>query len=152
MLLDTDVVSALRRPDRHPQVTRWLAVRQSADLFLSVVTIGEIGRGITQQERRDAPFARELAVRLARLATLFGDRVLAFDAPSAQRAPVSLPGTRQHWSDDCRHGALERGLTVVTRNVSHFDPTGVRVLNPSSHPGLRAVEPSPVPPRRLARW
>ena len=85
MLLDTDVVSALRRPDRHPQVTRWVAVQQPTELFLSAIAIGEIRRGITRQERRNAPFARELAVWLARLLTLFWDRVLAFDVPAAQR-------------------------------------------------------------------
>ena len=135
MLLDTNVVSALRRPDRHPQVTRWLAVRQPADLFLSVVTIGEIGRGITQQERRDAPFARELAVRLARLATLFGDRVLAFDVPAAQRwGRLSDSLGRDSIGLMIAATALEHGLTVVTRNASHFESTGVRVPNPFGQP------------------
>ena len=131
MLLDTDVVSALRRPERHPQVTRWVAVQQPAELFLSAVTIGEIRRGITQQERRDAPFAREQAVWLARLLTLFGDRVLAFDVPVAQRWG-RLSASLGHDSIDLMIAAtaLEHGLTVVTRNVSHFEPTGVRVLNP----------------------
>ena len=135
MLLDTNVVSALRRPERHPQVTRWVAVQQPAELFLSAVTIGEIRRGITQQERRDAPFARELAVWLARLLILFGDRVLAFDVPAAQRWG-RLSASLGHNSIDLMIAAtaLEHGLTVVTGNVSHFEPTGVRVLNPFGQP------------------
>ena len=83
-LLDTNVVSAVRRPDRHPEVARWLAAQQSEALFLSAVTIGEIRRGITRQERHDAPFARELTVWLTQLLTQFGDRVLSFDVPEAQ--------------------------------------------------------------------
>ena len=135
MLLDTDVVSALRRPDRHPQVTRWVSAQQPTELFLSAVTIGEIRRGITQQERRNAPFARELAVWLARLLTLFGDRVLTFDVPAAQRWG-RLSASLGHDSIDLMIAvtALEHGLTVVTRNVSHFEPTGVRVLNPFGQP------------------
>ena len=135
MLLDTDVVSALRRPERHPQVTRWLAAQQPAEVFLSALTIGEIRRGITQQERRNAPFARELAVWLARLLTLFGDRVLAFDVPAAQRWG-RLSASLGHDSIDLMIAAtaLEHGLAVVTRNVSHFEPTGVRVLNPFGEP------------------
>ena len=62
LLLDTNVVSAVRRPERHPRVAEWLAVQQPDALFLSVVTIGEIRRGITQQERSDTPLARELTV------------------------------------------------------------------------------------------
>ena len=135
MLLDTNVVSALRRPERHPQVTRWVAAQQPADLFLSAVTIGEIRRGITRQERRDAPFARELNIWLARLLTLFGDRVLALDAPAAQRWG-RLSASLGHDSIDLMIAAtaLEHGLTVVTRNVSHLEPTGVRVLDPFGQP------------------
>ena len=130
-LLDTNVVSALRRPDRHPQVARWVAAQQPAELFLSAVTIGEIRRGITQQERRDTPFARELTVWLARLLTLYGDHVLAFDVPAAQHWG-RLSGTLGHDSVDLMIAAtaLEYGLTVVTRNVRHFEPTGVPVFNP----------------------
>ena len=48
-LLDTDVLSALRRRERHPGTVRWVASQRTADLYLSVVTVGEIERGITQQ-------------------------------------------------------------------------------------------------------
>ncbi len=131
LLLDTDVLSALRRPGRHPQVTQWLAAQQPAQLFLSAVTIGEIRRGITRQESLNAPFARELTAWLSRLLTLFEDRVLAFDVPAAQRWG-RLSASLGHDSVDLMIAAtaLERGLTVVTRNVKHFEPTGVRVLSP----------------------
>ena len=130
-LLDTNVVSAVRRPDRHPRVAEWLAAQQSDALFLSVVTIGEIRRGITQQERRDAQFARDLTVWLTRLLTVFGDRVLAFDVPVAQRWG-RLSAALGHDSPDLiiAATALQHGLTVVTGNVKHFDPTGVETFDP----------------------
>ena len=130
-LLDTNVISALRRPDRHPQVTSWVAVQQPAELLLSAVTIGEIRRGITQQERHNAPFARELSVWLARLLTQYRDRVLPLDVPAAQRWG-RLSASLGYDSADLMIAAtaLEHGLTVVTRNVRHFEPAGVQALNP----------------------
>ena len=136
LLLDTNVVSALRRPDRHPRVAEWMATQQPEELFLSVVTIGEIRRGITQQEQLDAPFARELTVWLNRLLTLFGDRVLDFDVPAAQHWG-RISAELGHDSADLMIAAtaLEHGLTVVTRNVKHFEPTGVETFDPFSDGG-----------------
>ena len=69
-LLDTDVLSAIRRRNRNPDSVRWVEAQRTTDLYISVVTVGEIERGITQQRRRNPPFAREPAFRL--------DRVLAW--------------------------------------------------------------------------
>ena len=63
-LLDTDVVSLLRRQDRHPFAARWLEAQRPSDLYLSVVTIGEVERGIARQLRRDPAFARSPAAWL----------------------------------------------------------------------------------------
>ena len=60
-LLDTDILSALRRRGRHPEVVGWLEGQRTVDLHLSVVTVGEIERGISQQERLDQSFAQDLA-------------------------------------------------------------------------------------------
>ena len=49
-LLDTDVLSALRRRERHPETVRWVEAQRTSDLYLSVVTVGEIERGIGQQQ------------------------------------------------------------------------------------------------------
>ena len=59
-LLDTVVLSELRRRERNPRVVEWLASQRSSELFLSVVTIGEIERGILLQRTKNAPFASTL--------------------------------------------------------------------------------------------
>ncbi len=130
-LLDTNVVSALRRPDRHPWQTAWLQAQRPSDLYLSAVTVGEIERGIAQRHHRDPSFAGELSVWLDRVLAWYGDRVLDVDVPTARRWG-RLPGDLGHESADLiiAATALEHGLTVVTRNVRHFEPAGVKVLNP----------------------
>ena len=130
-LLDTDVLSALRRRDRHPDVVRWLETQRAMDLYLSVISVGEITKGIVQQERSNPSIARELTVWLTRWLTWYGDRVLGVDGAIARRWG-RLSGSLGHDSADLMIAAtaLEHGLTVVTRNVKHFEPTGVPTLSP----------------------
>ena len=130
-LIDTDVLSALRRRDRHPEMVRWLQAQRTADLYLSAVTVGEIERGIARQQRRAPSFARELSLWLDRVLAWYGDRVLDVDVPTARRWG-RLSGDLGHDRADLiiAATALEHGLTVVTRNVRHFEPTGVPVFNP----------------------
>ena len=130
-LLDTNVVSALRRPDRNPAPTLWLKDQRASDVYVSVVTFGEIERGIAQQIPRNPDFARDLAQWLDRTLALFADRVLPVDVATARRWD-RLSADLGHQSADLiiAATALEHGLTVVTRNVRHFEPTGVPVLNP----------------------
>ena len=130
-LIDTDVLSALRRGLRHPGAARWLRDQRASDLHLSVVTIGEIERGIEQQQGRDPLFARELAGWLDRVLAWYGDRVLPVDLATAQRWG-RLSARLGYESADLLIAAtaMEHGLTVVTRNVRHFEPTGASVLNP----------------------
>ena len=66
-LLDTDVLSALRRRNRNPEAIRWLEAQRTSDMHISVVTVGEIERCITQQRQRNPTFARELALWLDRI-------------------------------------------------------------------------------------
>ena len=130
-LLDTDILSALRRRDRHPEAVAWLEAQRTVNLHLSVVTIGEIERGVAQQERRDPSFAEELARWLDLVLAWYGDRILMVDIPTARRWG-RLSAALGHAGADLLIAAtaLEHGLTVVTRNVRHFEPTGVDVLNP----------------------
>ena len=130
-LLDTNVVSALRRLDRNPEVGQWVETQRTADLHLSVVTVGEIERGIAQQLRHNPAFAADLALWLDQILRWYSSRILAFDLPTARRWGL-LSATLGHDSADLLLAAtaLEHGLTVVTRNVRDFEPTGVPVLNP----------------------
>ena len=130
-LIDTDVLSALRRRERHPEAVRWLEAQRTADLYLSAVTIGEVEHGISQQQRRDPSFARELSIWLDRVLAWYGDRILDVDVPTARRWG-RLSGDLGHERADLiiAATALEHGLTLVTRNVKHFEPTGVPVFNP----------------------
>lgn len=132
-LLDTDVLSAHRRPARTPAIANWLSSRRTVDLHLSVISIGEIERGIARQRARDAAFAKALASWLDRVLRLYGDRILGIDAPTARRWG-QLSASIGHQGADLLIAAtaLEHGLTVVTRNVRHYQPTGVSVLDPTT--------------------
>ena len=130
-LLDTDVLSALRRRGRSPELVRWVEAQRTPDLYLSVVTVGEVERGITQQQQRNPSFALELAIWLDRVLAWYSDRILPVDAATARRWG-QLSATLGHDGADLLIAAtaLEHGLTVVTRNVRHFEPTGVPALDP----------------------
>ena len=131
-LIDTDVLSALRRKERHPRIAQWVSKQGAADLYLSVVTIGEIERGIWQQQHQNPPLARALATWLGKVMSFYGERVLNVDLATARRWG-QLSATLGHEGADLLIAAtaLEHGLTVVTCNVRHFEPTGVEVVDPS---------------------
>ena len=130
-LIDTDVLSALRKRERHPELVEWLSGQRTADLYLSVVSVGEIEKGMFRQQRTDPTFAGILAAWLDQLLVLYRDRILPVDLSTARRWG-RLCGAVGHESADLLIAAtaLEHGLTVVTRNARHFRPTGVRVLQP----------------------
>ena len=132
-LVDTDVLSLLRRPDRSPAVGRWIAQQRTTDLYMSVVSVAEIERGIARQGPRDPAFAGVLAAWLDTVLSLYGERILPVDASTARRWG-RLSGALGHEGTDLLIAAtaIEHGLTVVTRNVRHFEPTGVPVLDPSA--------------------
>lgn len=130
-LLDTVVLSELRRRERHPGVVAWISAQRPSDLFLSVVTIGEIERGILLQRTKNAEFAAALAQWLETVLHLYADRILGIDTAIARRWG-QFSAEIGHESADLLIAATaqEHGLTVVTRNIRHFTPTGVKVLNP----------------------
>lgn len=131
-LIDTDLLSALRRRERNPGIVQWVSKQRTTDLFLSVVSVGEIERGIARQHGRDPGFARALATWLDSVLRVYGERILAVEISAARRWG-RLSGVLGHDSADLLIAAtaLEHGLTVVTRNVHHFEPAGVPVLDPS---------------------
>lgn len=130
-ILDTNVVSAARRPDRAPKVAVWLAERAEDELYLSVVTLGEIERGIRRQEGRDPGFAADLRAWLDRTVSVFADRILPFEAGDALiwgrlSADLGHPGADLMIAAQ----ALARDAVVVTGNGSDFAPAGVRLVDP----------------------
>ena len=128
-LLDTNIVSALRRPERSPEAAVWLQGRPDEELFISVVTLGEIERGIAMQERRNPGFAADLRAWLSEVEMLFADRVLPFDAAEA-REWGRLWARLGHDGADLLIAAtaIVGNLTVVTRNARHFENTGADLL------------------------
>jgi predicted nucleic acid-binding protein len=132
-LIDTVTLSELRRRRRDPVVVAWFETHRTTDLFLSVVSIGEIERGIARQFTTDPGFAGALAAWLDRVLALYGERVLPFDLRTARRWGALTAALGDDSADlMIAATALEHGLTVVTRNVSDFEPTGVAVLDPFS--------------------
>ena len=131
-LIDTDVLSTLRRRERSPDIVRWIAAQRTTDLYLSVVSIGEIERGIAGALRRDPALARSPAGWLDTLIALYAERILPVDLSAARRWG-RLSAAMGHEGADLLIAAtaIENGLTVVTRNVRHFEPTGAPVLDPS---------------------
>lgn len=130
-VLDTNVLSAVRRPERAPQVVAWLRGRPEQDLFLSVITLGEIERGIRQQTVRNPGFAEDLRRWLDRTMLVFADRLLDFGAEDA-RIWGRLTQEIGHGGADLMIAAtaLRHDATIVTGNVPDFRDTGVRIENP----------------------
>lgn len=131
LILDTNVLSALRRPERSPAAMAWLSRQREDMLYMSVVTLGEIERGIVRQESQNPAFAQDLRDWLNRTVTLFSDRLLPF-GPDEARVWGRLSARIGHSGADLLIAAtaLVQDATVVTGNVSDFQPTGCRIEDP----------------------
>ena len=129
-LLDTNVVSELRRPRPHGAVVAWLQSVEDASLFLSVVTLGEIQAGIERTREQDPAKAAEIEAWLERVASAWN--VLAMDAAAFREWARLMHRQSDTLYEDAMIAATARtqGLTVVTRNVAEFNTLGVDVLNP----------------------
>ena len=134
-LLDTNVVSELRKvrlgkANRH--VAKWADSVDAADLFLSAITIQELEMGVLLAERRDPSQGAIFRAWLnGHVLPAFNGRVLPVDIAVAQRsARLHLPDPRPVRDALIAATALVHGMTVVTRNVADFEPTGVLMLNP----------------------
>jgi toxin FitB len=134
-LLDTNVVSELRKvrlgnANRH--LAKWADRVDAADLFLSAITIQELEMGVLLAERRDPSQGAIFRAWLnGHVLPAFSGRVLPVDIAVAQRsARLHVPDPRPVRDALIAATALVHGMTVVTRDVADFEPTGVLILNP----------------------
>ena len=129
-LLDTNIVSELRRPRPHGGVVAWVKAVSDADLHLSAVTLGEIQAGIELTREQDSGKASELESWADQLADSY--EVLPMDAACFRRWGRLMHGQSDSVYEDAMIAAtaLVHHLTVVTRNVRDFARFKVRVLDP----------------------
>ena len=131
ILLDTVVLSELRKSRPSSKVIQWVQQHQDNDFFISVVSLGEIERGIEKKRKSEPEFAQELTHWLENLQRLYGDRILPI-TPNIARKWGQLSAQLGHDGADLLIAAtaLVHGLTVATRNVRHFEKTKVTFFNP----------------------
>ena len=131
ILLDTMVLSELRKARPNARVESYLKSQAPDAVFVSAMTIGEIEAGIEKQRSAAPEFAAELAQWLALLELQFADAILPVTPAIAKLWGRLCVQTGNKGIDNLIAAtALCHNLTVVTRNVTDFEPTGVRVLNP----------------------
>jgi toxin FitB len=130
-LLDTNVISEARKPRGDERVKRWISSVPVEDLYLSVLTLGEVRRGIGLLERRDPAQAEVYKAWLTTVLRDYVDRIVPVDAEAAEewgsinaRDPVPVVDGLMAAT------AKVRNMTFVTRNTSDVARTGVRLLNP----------------------
>ena len=129
-LLDTNAVSEIRR-GRDPNVAAWAREARDVDLYLSVLTLGEIRKGIERLRGRDAAQADMFGAWLADLRGRFAERILPIDALVAEEwGRLNAPGERATVDSLIAATARVHQLTVVTRNTADFDGCEVVLLNP----------------------
>jgi predicted nucleic acid-binding protein len=136
-LLDTVVISELRKSARlrNRNVVQWISRVPSQDLFLSVITIGEIEREIERQRQMNPAFADNLAVWLDMILRTHEGRIIPVGVAVARRwGRLSHRIGNKGLDLAVAATALEHGMTVATRNLSHFVATGVDLVNPFEAP------------------
>jgi len=132
-LLDTNVISELRRPRRtNPNVAKWADSVSPSDLFLSSISILELETGALLLARRDGGQGGLIRQWIEeRVLTAFAERILAVDTVVARRcALLHVPDPKPYRDSLIAATALVHRLIVVTRNRADFEPMGVAVLNP----------------------
>lgn len=132
-LLDTNVVSELRRVKPHGAVAAWLATLESSDFCLSAVTAGEIQQGVERTRIHDVMKALEIEAWLVEY--LASTLVIPVDAEIFRTWAQLMYGRQQHLAMDAMIAAtaIRRGLTLATRNVNDFQQFPVTIFDPFSY-------------------
>lgn len=133
-LLDTNVLSEVRRPRGDENVKRWISSIPAEDLYISVLTLGEVRRGIGLLERRDRAQAEVYEAWLITVLRDYEDRILPVDAEAAEEwGRMNVPDRIPIVDGLIAATARVRNMTFVTRNTSDVARTSVRLLNPFDH-------------------
>ncbi|AJD49365.1 plasmid stability protein StbB [Isoalcanivorax pacificus W11-5] len=137
-ILDTNVVSELRkaRTNRaNANVVAWAGSVDASSMFISTITVFELEKGILQVMRRDGSQGRLLREWMDRhVMPEFRGRILPIDtAVALQCARLHVPDQRSEADALIAATAMVHGMTVVTRNIADFEPTGVHLINPWEH-------------------
>jgi predicted nucleic acid-binding protein len=134
-LVDTDVISETRKTDQaNGGVLEFLATvaRENTALYISVITVGELRHGVELiRHRGDSKHAARLERWLQRVSGEYGDSILPFDEDAAHVwGRLRVPQPENPLDKQIAATALIYDLTLVTRNVAHYQGTGVRLINP----------------------
>lgn len=130
-LLDTNVVSEVRKRHPDPRVLAWYGRVASADLFISALTVGEFRLGIERLRRRDAAQADLLEQWLRGLQVIYADHIVDVDAGVAEQwGRLNVPDPLPVIDGLLAASAITHGCTLVTRNVADVAGTGVPLINP----------------------
>lgn len=129
-LLDTNIVSELRKPKPHGAVVAWLNSVEDAHLYLATVTLGEIQVGIELTRDQDPEKAAEIECWLDQVADAYN--ILTMDGPAFRCWAKFMHKKSDTLYEDAMIASIAKvhGLTVVTRNVSDFSSFGILLLNP----------------------
>lgn len=133
-LFDTNVISELRKGERaDANVRAWFDELADEEIYLSVLTIGEIRRGVENVRRRDPDSASALDSWLARLGEAYRDRILPVDRVIAEEwGRMNVPDPLPVIDGLLAATAKVAGLTFATRNVADVEASGVKLLDPFS--------------------
>jgi predicted nucleic acid-binding protein len=135
-LLDTNVLSELHKRAPNPAVLAWIGSVPDDELYISVLNIGEIRRGVQVARQRDLASAERLHAWLERTIEEFAERIVPVDLPDALIWGRLTAGNKTPVDDALLAAqACARDWTLVTRNIKDVAHTGVRLLNPFEYLG-----------------